>query len=279
MLTRHSSSWGKAPRLTFYVLAISLGFALATVPNPGGFVFADGHEDGDTDHSDGPRGPGGQGGGGNHTSDDHDHDSDDDGDHEGGQGGPKSGEHGQGQQGEGQQGQGQQGQAGQGSGGLGSGQVDGRPVWAQEGIPEVELGRLNVARSPNQVLDRAYAEALGSMTPSVLTFYGRDLDGMIEELSQNWDQVDLIDSPLQNLALLREALGGQSILTTRGINPNNDTLMAVFLGTASDKTIPITTNTVVALSAILDQQVTAAQAAALATDAERIRIAILTGHG
>lgn len=36
----------------------------------------------------------------------------------------------------------------------------GKPTWAQEGIPEVELGRLNVARSPSNVLDRQLAEVL-----------------------------------------------------------------------------------------------------------------------
>jgi hypothetical protein len=34
-----------------------------------------------------------------------------------------------------------------------------RPVWAQEGLPEVELGRLNAARAPDHVLTRALGEA------------------------------------------------------------------------------------------------------------------------
>ncbi|PXW67586.1 hypothetical protein C7964_106162 [Loktanella sp. PT4BL] len=272
MLFLHNLARGKAPQLSMPVLAIAIGLGIAMSPSISSFAFAEGHEDGETTHSGGPKGPGGQGGSDGHTSGGHDSDGDDHTDHEGGQGGPKNGGQGQGE-GEGQ------GQNGSGASGQGSGQVSGRPVWAQEGIPEVELGRLNVARSPDQVLDRAYAEALGSMTPEVLTFYGRTLEGMITELSLNWDQVSFIDSPLQNLALLREALDSQSVLTTQGINPNNDTLMAAFLGSASDKEIPITANTVLALTAILDSPVTAEEAAALAADAERIRIAILAGHG
>ncbi|MGJ8621474.1 MAG: hypothetical protein ACSHW1_01775 [Yoonia sp.] len=272
MLIRNSMDRDGTPRLSTYKIALAMGLSLAIAPSFSSFAFADGHEDGDTTHTGGPKGPGGQGGGGGHTTDGHDPDAEDHTDHEGGQGGPKSG-----QQGE-REGQNGRGDGGQGAG-QGAGQESGRPVWAQEGIPEVELGRLNVARSPDSVLDRAYAEALGSMTPDVLAFYGRDLDSMITELSLRWDEVSFIDSPLQNLALLREALDSQSVLTTRGINPSNDTLMAAFLGTASDKEIPITTNTVLALTAILERPMTVEEAAALAADAEQIHIAILAGHG
>jgi len=271
MLIRHNLAWGKAPKLSISALAIAIGLGLVMTPSLSSFALAEGHEDGDTTHSGGPKGPGGQGGGDDHTSSGHETDTEDHSDHEGGQGGPKNGEEGQGQ--------GQQGQGGGGSGQQGSGGESGRPVWAQEGIPEVELGRLNVARSPDHVLDRAYAEAVGSMTPEVLTFYSRDLEEMITELSLNWEQVDFIDSPLQNLALLREALGSESKLTTEKVNLSNDTLMAVFLGTASDKNIPITTNTVLALTAILERPMSKEDAEALATNAERIRAAILAGHG
>lgn len=278
MLIRLNLAWGKAPKLSISALAITIGLGLVMTPSLSSFALADGHEDGDTTHTGGPKGPGGHGsgddhtsGGDDHTSSDHETDTEDHSDHEGGQGGPKNGEEGQGQ--------GQQGQGGGGSGQQGSGGESGRPVWAQEGIPEVELGRLNVARSPDHVLDRAYAEAVGSMTPEVLTFYSRDLEEMITELSLNWEQVDFIDSPLQNLALLREALDGPSVLTTEEINTNKDTLMAVFLGSASDKNIPITTNTVLALTAILARPMSKEDAEALATNAERIRAAILAGHG
>ena len=167
--------------------------------------------------------------------------------------------------------------AGQKEGGKGT--RGGGPVWSKEGIPEVELGRLNVARSPDKVLDRAFEEAKASFSASVAEFYDQDLDQMVSALSLNWDGVSFIDSPLQNLALLRDSLDGTSALSEVGIDTNVRTLQAAFLGTASDKEIPITANTVIAISTILGQPMEAPSAEALARDAEKIRIAILAGHG
>lgn len=101
----------------------------------------------------------------------------------------EDGGEGKGGQGQGGQGQGGQGQGGQGQGGDGQGQGGpgedsdgkgpkagsggsdgGKPVWAQEGIPEVELGRLSVARSPDKVLDKALAEAVASLTPEIIAY-------------------------------------------------------------------------------------------------------------
>lgn len=202
---------------------------------------------------------------------------------------------GQGQGGSGSQaGQGNQGGQGTGQGGPGddsdgkgpqaggpstSGSGGGKPVWAQEGIPEVELGRLSVARSPDQVLQRAYDEALASLSPEMVDFYSMSLDDMILELSTNWDNITIIDSPLQNLALLEDALDGTSQLTSLGVTNTNDTLMAVFLGVASDKNVAISPDTAIAVSTILGTPLSDAEAAALAADAEAIRIAVLAGHG
>lgn len=156
----------------------------------------------------------------------------------------------------------------------------GKPAWADEGIPEVELGRLNVARSPDRVLDRAYAEALLGFTGAMAEFYSLSLDDAILELSTNFDALSFIDSPLQNLALLRDALDGTSVINTMLTVPNsNDTLMAIFLGVASDKTVPISTDTAYAISVILDNPLTQSEAEALALAAEAIRIAVLAGHG
>lgn len=193
---------------------------------------------------------------------------------------------GDGQGGQGQGGQGQGGQNGTGEG-DGTGQQGGgsaadgggKPVWAQEGIPEVELGRLSVARSPDQVLQRAYDEALASLSPEMVDFYSMSLDEMILELSTNWDNITIIDSPLQNLALLEDALDGTSQLTSLGVTNTNDTLMAVFLGVASDKNVAISPDTAIAVSTILGTPLSDAEAAALAADAEAIRIAVLAGHG
>ncbi len=216
------------------------------------------------------------------------------GDSEGGQGkGQKGRSDDKGNQGS-QQGQGNRGAKGAGQGGPGpdsdakgpqaggpstEGSRGGKPTWAQEGIPEVELGRLSVARSPDKVLDRAYAEALATFdtSPTLATFYSQDLDAIISDFSLNWDALTIIDSPLQNLALLEDTLDGSIALP--GVTNDLETLQAVFLGVASDKTVPISTETVVAVTTILGAPIIGDAAAELAADAEAVRIAVLAGHG
>ena len=233
----------------------------------------DSHDSGD-DHSEGGKGKGGKGGSGGHSDgDDHDHDdsdghTDDDGhtdgdDHDGGKGkgGPDNDR------------------------GARKGQSDdlsdGRSIAAGEGSPVVELGRLNVARSPAQVLNRAYFEALSNITAETAIFYNMSISEAERALRTRYDSLKYIDSPLQNLALLRDVLeDGSSILnTTKEIENSNATLAAMFLGTASDKTIPIRSETALLVAKNLGFQMSEAQAATLAANAERIRIAILSGHG
>ncbi len=113
----------------------------------------------------------------------------------------------------------------------------------------------------------------------MVDFYDMNLDTMIEELSLNFDNLEFIDSPLQNLSLLTDAMDGTSALAAAGVTNDVDTLMAVFLGVASDKTVPVSTETVIALSTILDHPMTSSDAAALAVEAEAVRIAVLAGHG
>lgn len=216
---------------------------------------------------------------------------------EDGSGGPENSQGNQGGQGQGSQGA-QSGQDNRGGDGAGQGGPDpdsdskgpqaggpadtgssgGKPVWAQEGIPEVELGRLSVARSPDQVLDRAYAEAIATIAadPTIAAFYELSLAEMIETLSLEWDETTIVDSPLQNLALMQDVLDGTN---DTGLDNDNDTLLAVFLGVASDKAVSISTETVIAVTTILGDPITGDDAAALAADAEAIRIAVLAGHG
>ncbi|PUB17344.1 hypothetical protein [Yoonia sediminilitoris] len=216
-------------------------------------------------------------------------------------GGPARGQGNQGGQGQGgrgaQAGQGNQGGSGAGQGGpdqtsdsqgpQAGGPSDtntggGRPLWAQEGIPEVELGRLSVVRSPDQVLDRAFDEALSTWDAATMeAFYSLPFDNadttILSELSLNWDNLTIYDSPLQNLALMEDILeDGDSQLP---VNNDADILMAVFLGVASDKTLPITSDTVIAVTTILGYPITGQDAADLAEDAEAVRIAVLAGHG
>lgn len=268
----HGQRWVQAGgRVATAAALLLLGTVVIPATMPG-VAWAETHEDEaqeEEGHEDGEHGGGGGGGkGGSHEGghDDPSHDESEGGheESEGGKGrGPQAGREEDG------------GGRGQGAGASGGG----RPVWAKGGIPEVELGRLNVARAPGQVLDRAYAEALSTFSEEIAAFYRLDLAAMEQELATNWGNVRIIDSPLQNLALLRDALDGRSALQDVGITTDNDTLLAVFLGTASDKSVPVTTETALAISTILGHPLSATEAAALAEEAERIRQAILKGHG
>lgn len=261
------------------VLALAAMLAVAGLPTTAPLsqaAYADSH----SGQGKGP-GNGGHSGGGDH-GDDHGEDHVDATDH-GGQGkGPQAGQSGGTGGGQGQ-GQGEPDPDSEGRGpryGQGTGEIGGKPVWAQEGIPEIELGRLNVARSPDHVLDRAFEEALSNFSAEMAEFYNLPLEQAIIELSLNFDDLTFIDSPLQNLSLLKDALDGSSILNTLPqVSNSNDTLLAMFLGTASDKTVDITPDTAYAVSLILGYELTPDQATELATDAEAIRIAILAGHG
>lgn len=256
---------GKKIGFALSVSALALGTALAITAVSGpfsGFSMAAWAED--DGEPQGPQGPTDSGQG------------------QGGQGAQA----GQGNQGGGQ-GQGGPGPDSDGQGPQGGGPSDssggGQPPWASEGIPEVELGRLSVARSPDQVIDRAYDEALATLAanPDMVDFY--NLSTLLEfqdALSNDWDTIAIIDSPLQNLSLLRDALDGAIDLSSVGItNPDDDLLMAVFLGIASDKVVEITWETAYAVSVIFEMPLTQAEAEALAADAEAIRIAVLAGHG
>ena len=236
-------------------------------------------------------GSGGQGSGGQGGSDSHsDSDTHDDSDHEDSDHG-SGGENAGGANSEGQNGQGNQG-GGEGQTGpdetsegvgpqAGSPSHDddgGKPAWAQEGIPEIELGRLNVARSPEKVLDQAYEEALLAL-PASADFYNQSLEDIKDALANDWDNLTLVDSPLSNLALLKDAMDGEIDLSSVGITNDAFTLAAVFLGIASDKTVPITEETVIALAVIYDIPVSDAYVATLAYHAEEVREAVLEGHG
>lgn len=181
---------------------------------------------------------GGRGGG--HSASDHvDHDSG----HTGQRGAGRGGRHGDGQ-GE-DHGGGGVGHADledqvfrRGAAGRGGGMEDsilrqgGRPVWAGGAVPEdLELGRLNVARAPGSMRAHALEEVYS-------TNLDKDSDGQIDE-DANLDEVE---SPVANLALYEEALKQGRWSTSQA---------AMFLGRASDKTIPIGSETVEAVNLIL----------------------------
>ena len=168
-------------------------------------------------------------------------------------------------------------------GGTGStGAHGGKPVWAQEGVPEnVELGRLSVVRSPDQVIARALAEAVTNFDAAKLAaLYSMDAQSFATYVKANYATITLIDSPLQNLGLYEDVLTDGRTQLTNVTPASVIDLAAIFLGTASDKTIPVTRETVIAVDTILGlPQMTDAQIDLLAAKAEIVRQAILEGHG
>lgn len=155
----------------------------------------------------------------------------------------------------------------------------GRPVWAREGIPEVELGRLNVGRAPGHVLERAEHEALSEYSAAMATLYNLSAGQAAALLQADYRDVARIDSPLQNLALYKDVMVfGKSQLP--GVDNDQLELAAIFLGSASDKTIPVTADTVLAVNRILGLvDLDSQDRATLAAKAETVRAAILMGHG
>lgn len=159
----------------------------------------------------------------------------------------------------------------------------GPPVWAGENsvVDDVELGRLNVARSPGHVLLQALGEAEKKLP---LDFYDNDWETVLDMFEFQWDTIEIVDSPLENLALLKElaAVGGYDFESSL-----DDThLMAIFLGVASDKNLEITDETVEALFQIFSKDIEVQTQYLsdsfyqdLADLAEDVRLAVLAGHG
>ena len=235
-----------------------------------GFGFiADAHaeEGGHSSHT-GGHGGGGAGRGGGHDEGHSDHD---DGAHEGQSGGRK---------------------------GKGRGQSDshdavrggkavedrvlrggGKP-WAREGIPEVELGRLNVARAPGHVLLRAEQEALANHNEAMAMLYSLSAEQAASLLESRFSEIERYDSPLQNLALYKDVMTF-GVTQLPNVKPASQLdLAAIFLGSAADKTMPVSEKTVAAVNIILGlMEMDANDQATLAIKAEAVREAILAGHG
>lgn len=156
----------------------------------------------------------------------------------------------------------------------------GKPAWSQDALPEgVDLGRLSVARAPAHVLDKALTEALATLDPA---FYKLPtLDAVLKAIADG--TLVRLDSPLENLALYKDLLTDGKIGDGTQIpvdSSNTELLLATFLGSASDKTIPITADTVTAVNTILQLTLPASVSAAdLAAEADQVRLAILDAHG
>lgn len=155
-----------------------------------------------------------------------------------------------------------------------------RPVWAREGIPEVEMGRLNVSRAPAWVLSRHEEEALARYTQEMAALYSLPADDAAALLEAAYRTTARLDSPLQNLAMYQQVMTfGRTEL--EGIEAASQLdLAAIFLGSAADKNLAVTEDTVIALNRILGlKEMAAEDRAVLASKANTVREAILVGHG
>lgn len=126
---------------------------------------------------------------------------------------------------------------------------------------EVELGRMNVGRSPSAVLSSRLAEAVNNLNEA--DSIGLDEAGRITYTVDG--EVKTIDSPLENLALYvklmddgtlglsldNSVLGNLSYLNDGTLTAQDVTAAASFLAGASDKYTPMTVDGVVYLNTIL----------------------------
>lgn len=200
-----------------------------------------------------------------------------------GQGSDGSGSQGSGGEGQGQGGPSEDSDAqGPNAGQPADGDRGGKPSWAQEGIPVVDLGRLSVMRSPDQVLDRALAEVVSTFNPDLVPLYEMSASAFADYVLAHWNDEGfvIIDSPLQNLALLEE-LWTKGDTSLPGVDPaSNLELAAILIGTASDKTLPVSYDTVLALAVIVGaDELSQADIQYIATEAEAVRVDVATAHG
>jgi len=247
--------------LSFFVLSIYLGSQFASFD-----LIKNAHAE-ESGHSGGGHSGGGHSSGG-HSDDGHTEGEGDD--HKGGKGKGKGGSGHSGGSHSGGHSSGTEGQVLRGGG---------KP-WSREGIPEVELGRLNVGRAPTHVLARAEQEALSSYTSAMSQLYNMNTESAAALLQAKYSEVARIDSPLQNLALYKDIMTfGKTQLP--GVTPKSQLdLAAIFLGSASDKSIPVSENTVIAINIILGLvPMKSEDMKVLASKAETIRAAIQVGHG
>ncbi len=134
------------------------------------------------------------------------------------------------------------------------------------------------------MLDKSLAEALSTMDYSLyqLTSLTDVLNAIKTGTLPSGATFVRVDSPLENLALYKDILvdgkigDGSKITVTQS---NTELLLAVFLGSASDKEIPITADTVTAVNTILKLTLPSnISAADLAAEADQVRQDILAVH-
>ena len=125
---------------------------------------------------------------------------------------------------------------------------------------EVELGRLSVGRSPSRVLSAQLEEAISSINSA--TAITLDAAGRI--VLTTADGTKTIDSPLENLALYVELintgtidgldatkLAALGIVADGTVSATEFKIASSFFAAASDKTIPVTIDSIVYMNTIL----------------------------
>jgi len=155
-----------------------------------------------------------------------------------------------------------------------------------------------VVRAPSHVIDRSLATALAELQPA---FYDQVMaiasNASLDEaakiaalqalIKDNFDSTTVvrIDSPLENLGLFKDLVPDSTIAAASKTYTASSVdqfvlLAAVFIGSASDKTIPVTTATVDAITKIMDLTLPAGVTSdTIATYAEAVRQAIAEAHG
>lgn len=126
---------------------------------------------------------------------------------------------------------------------------------------EVEFGRLSVGRSPTRVLSSQIEEAINAINDASSVTV--DAAGRIVLVAAD-GTTKTIDSPLENLALYYELINtgtidgvDAAVLSSLGIVADNTVsadelkIASSFFAAASDKTIPVTIDTVVYMNAVL----------------------------
>jgi hypothetical protein len=159
-----------------------------------------------------------------------------------------------------------------------SGTQGGAPAWASQEL--VDIGRMNVARAPTSVLLRSEASAITELVaalaadPAAANFYTAvlavlkdatiiDKVAAISAILRDPTYVR-VDSPLANLAFYQDILSGDykvtyvdpvtnaTVTLFDGTNlVDRELLAAIFLGSASDKTKTVLTETVHAVDIIM----------------------------
>ena len=121
--------------------------------------------------------------------------------------------------------------------------------------------------------------ALEEFNASMAALYNLSADEAASLLSTQYGETERIHSPVQNLALYRDVMVFGKTQLPDVTPASTYDLAAIFLGSASDKNIPITDDTIIAINRILGLvEMNAGDISVLSAKAESVRTAILAGH-